>query len=181
MDKSEQERLREEGRELWFGVRRSVRYHDRRVSWFDRLHRFGRFVTLVAGGGAVATILKDHTKCAISMSLICAIASALDLAFDVSVKARLHNSLKRKFIELESSISLIGHENLTDNQLREFTTQRLRIESDEPPVMRVLDTLCHNELCRADGYSERIPVKWWQRILAHVWTGEPPEKQPAKS
>ena len=164
---------------LWWGVRRSVRYHDRRVVWFDAIHRAGRFLTLLTSGAAVGTLLKTHAYWAMGFAAACAVFSALDLAFDVSAKARLHSSLKIKFVDLERAIIEIGWDSLTAGQIRSFNARRSEIERDEPPVLRCLDTICHNELCRADGIAERVPVRWWQRMLQHVWYGEPPELKPA--
>jgi hypothetical protein len=161
--------------ELWWGVRRSIRYHDRRIVWFDSIHRVGRFITLVAGGSAAATILKQHEGWSLLLTLTCAFFSALDLAFDVSANARKHCALKMRFVDLEREVNLKGYENLTDEQVRLFCTRRSEIERDEPPILRCLDTLCHNELCRADGIPDRIAILWWQRFLAHVWYGDPPE------
>ena len=50
-----------------------------------------------------------------------------------------------------------------------MTKERLLLETDEPPVKRYLDVMCHNELVRALGYAEEHhwPLKWWQRAIAH--------------
>jgi hypothetical protein len=39
---------------------------------------------------------------------------------------------------------------------------------EEPPVLRVLDALCHNEELRAMGYatSQMAKIGWLQRLLA---------------
>ena len=53
-------------------------------------------------------------------------------------------------------------------RLAEFAARRLAIEADEPPVLRVLDALCHNELVTALGLddAERAAVTPLQRWLA---------------
>ena len=160
---------------LWWGVRRSIRYHDRRIVWFDAIHRAGRFLTLLAGGGAAATIIARHEPVATALALSCAAFAALDLAFDLPAKARLHAALKVKFVDIEREINLVGHDRLDDAALLRLCARRSEIERDEPPILRCLDALCHNELCRVDGIDERCPVRWWQRILSHVWYGDPPD------
>ena len=102
-------------------------------------------------------------------------SAALDLAFDLPAKARLHAALKVKFVDFEREINLVGHDRLDDAALLRLCARRSEIERDEPPILRCLDALCHNELCRADGIDERCPVRWWQRILSHVWYGDPPD------
>ncbi len=50
------------------------------------------------------------------------------------------------------------------------TLERLEIEADEPPIKRVLDTLCHNELARAIGEpSQEKPVRFLQRLFANFF------------
>jgi hypothetical protein len=49
-----------------------------------------------------------------------------------------------------------------------FSENRLAIEVDEPPILRVLDLLCHNEQARAQGekQSELYPIRWHERLMA---------------
>jgi len=58
---------------------------------------------------------------------------------------------------------------------------RLAIESDEPPTLRVLDSLCHNEVLRALGQeAHRVgPISGWQRLFAHVFDWQPKRIGPA--
>ena len=46
--------------------------------------------------------------------------------------------------------------------------RRLEIEAGEPPPLRVLDAICHDELALAMGYdeNERVNVSRLQRLLA---------------
>ena len=52
--------------------------------------------------------------------------------------------------------------------IRDVTDKRLKIEAAEPPVLRVLDTLCHNEMMRSMGKrkDEMIKVNIFQRWCA---------------
>ena len=40
---------------------------------------------------------------------------------------------------------------MTPERLAELTDRRLAIEAGEPPILRFLDALCHNELLTAVG------------------------------
>ena len=62
-------------------------------------------------------------------------------------------------------------EDLTDEDLPNLTCQRLSIEAKEPTILRVLDLLCHNELCRALGYARNHEIKLSsvQRFFAHFF------------
>ena len=90
--------------------------------------------------------------------------AGLDLVAESSNKARIHDRLKQRFIALESRMQ----REETDGVLNEWTVERLAIEADELPILRVLDTLCHNELLRSMGHSkdEYIPVKPLQRFFS---------------
>jgi hypothetical protein len=59
---------------------------------------------------------------------------------------------------------------MDDVKIRVFIAQRLEIEATEPPPLRVLDMICHNELCRAMDYSEKycVQIKWYQRYLSQL-------------
>ena len=48
-------------------------------------------------------------------------------------------------------------------------TQRLEIETREPPHYRVLNLLCHNEMVKAMGKPahEYVDIPRWQSLLAH--------------
>ena len=46
---------------------------------------------------------------------------------------------------------------------------RLRIEQDEPPIFRALDSLCYNEVAKAEGSTHFVPVTRAQRSTRHFW------------
>jgi len=151
---------------LLFDVRRSVRYHDRRVRFFDRVRKAISSLTLLSGSGAIITAISSAGQAYfITMAAIIAALSVIDLIADPAGFARLHNDLKRRFISLERKMV---EADKSKSNVKAFTAARLAIEADEPPVLRVLDLLCHNEMCRAMGYDEKhckkiTPV---QQILA---------------
>jgi len=152
---------------LLFGVRRSVRYHDRRVRFFDFIRKGISILTLLSGSGAIITaIALAGTAYIIIASATVAILSAIDLIFDPAGYARLHNDLKRRFINLESEMTLEGKSQSNINRL---TSTRLAIEADEPPVLRILDIICHNEMLRSMGYdrSHFISITPMQRFFSH--------------
>lgn len=161
---------------LLFGVRRSVRYHLRRRRFYERFRDAALFVAAASGSAAVAAFGSELTaRLADSVeAAVPAAVTVMALAYLVAGslrKARLHTDLGRRFIALERRLVAAGS-SPSDAALVEATQERLAIESDEPPVLRVLrvlDTLCHNELLRAMGYprSEFVPVSAPQRLLAN--------------
>ena len=61
-----------------------------------------------------------------------------------------------------------NRDKISREKLSHLTSERLDIEAEEPPPMRVLDTMCHNELVKAMGLneSEEVEVNRIQLILA---------------
>jgi hypothetical protein len=47
----------------------------------------------------------------------------------------------------------------------------LMIEADEPPILRVLDSVVYNELCKALGYEEchMVKIGWFQSMLSQIF------------
>jgi hypothetical protein len=91
------------------------------------------------------------TACA---AAVVTIFSVIDLVVGTSKMAQVHHDLSRRFMKLEKEMAGSMAEN--EDDYRKFIAARLSIEEDEPPVMRCLDTLCHNELLFAYGYD---PIK----------------------
>ena len=155
--------------DLIFGVRRSVRYHVRRRMFFDRLNLSASALSVVFGSAAMAAMLGDVSRAwGLAAAAMVTIISTVNLVVGSSRMARLHSDLARKFIELDKQITVMGSE--AASALQSFQAARLDIESEEPPILRVLDTLCHNELMRALGYpsSQMIRVAFIPRLFAQI-------------
>lgn len=161
--------------DLLFGVRRSIRYHSRRRGFYERFHAVVLFLAVVFGsatlgafGGALGEGLPLWIK--LAPAVLATVLSAADLVIGSMRKAWQHADLARRFIDLERR--LMASSATPDEALvTELTSERLAIEVDEPPVLRVLDTLCHNELLRAMGYppDRQIRVGFWQRACAQFF------------
>jgi hypothetical protein len=163
---SPQEKLEMES--LVFAVKRSIRYHNHRRLFFDRFDKLVKIFSLITGSGAFVTAVGSHQGLTVIFAAIVAVLSAISLVVGPAQAARLHEELARRFAQLECDIKRAGQ--LNSDQLNAFVADRLAIESDEPPVLRVLDTICHNELCRALGYEscEFYKVDPVQRFFANI-------------
>lgn len=146
-----------------FGVRRSVRYHRRRQAFFDALNDIALLATAVAGSAACAAAFAELGWTA-AAATVAALASAFNLVVAPSRRARRHDDLARRFIVLEQSAVQPGA------SASDVEQRRLTIEQDEPPVYRVLDTICHNEVMRSLGHQdhELVRVPLWMRVTANV-------------
>ena len=56
-----------------FGARKSIRYHQRRRSFFENLHTIASALQVVAGSSAVATMVSDHPYWGAGMAAIAAV------------------------------------------------------------------------------------------------------------
>lgn len=160
--------LDKKSHDLLFGIRRSVRYHNRRRLFFDRFHKITVSLSLIFGSVTVSIALSQVARPVVSVfAALVAVFAAIDLVFDAPQFARIHNDLARRFIDLEREMVVLP--SLSEEDIRNFTARRLEIEADEPPVLRVLNILCHNELMRAMGYADDLLVKisWPKRVLCH--------------
>ena len=153
---------------LLFAVRRSVRYHMRRQRFFDRLERIGALASLAAGSSTIVALLASvDERLVLAAAAATALAGASAVIFTPGLRARQHNDLAREFIGLEQD--MVRAADVTPERLAELTARRLKIEAAEPPILRVLDAMCHNELLTALGGDEgqRASVTRLQRWLAN--------------
>ena len=153
------EEISRERHKLFFAVRRSVRYHTKRRQFFGSLGRFFKFFTLIGGLGTVTTLLaKAGEGWTLLYGTLAGLFSIIDLVIGTDELARLHTDLAVEFITLERQMVLAGKE-ISDKQLAEFTELRLGIEAKEPPVLHILNIICHNELLTAMGYPDSEQTK----------------------
>ena len=161
---------------LLFDVCRSIRYHDRRKAFYERLHRITNFFTILMAGSFLfaAADIKGWLSGMINfIATVAAFFAILDMVVIFSRQAALHGSLKDRFSKLE--IEMTPYSKLNNKILEGFQTNRLQIEIDEPPVYKVLDIICRNELLEAEGFSsitsksEFGNVNFWQRQTCNIW------------
>jgi hypothetical protein len=152
--------------ELLFGVRRSIRYHTRRRRFFERWNVVTNALAVIFGSATIGGVVKGWDALAIAAGAIVTFFSAINLVVGTVRMARLHEDLGKRFVDLEKELVLAGE--YDEQAYRGFCAKRLEAERDEPPVLRVLDSICHNELLRAMGYdrSQFVEIAWYQRLLA---------------
>ncbi len=154
--------------DLLFGVRRSIRYHNHRRRFFDAIDKAAKIFTVIAGSATFASALSTHPRLTLAFAASVAVLSTIDLIIASAERARLHSDLAKRFAALEARI--LRHKQPTRDDLNEFIAERLMIESDEPPALRVLDCRCHNELCQAMGKDdcEFVKIGFVQGLFSQV-------------
>jgi len=154
---------------LLFSIRRSIRYHNRRRGFYDRFNLLVNAVSVVMGSTTVYGILKTQAQdIALIAAAIVTVLSAINLVVGSARQARLHHDLSKRFIALEKKIATSTNRDTT--KLSEWIAERLDIEIEEPPVLHVLNSICHNELARAMGYGPEhfAKITFYQRWFAPI-------------
>lgn len=144
-----------------FDIRRSARYHDRRLTHYERLHRATNIVTVMIAGVVMMDFLGAEVPSSLKfLSFAGALLAACDLVIGFSRNANLHRNLKRSFVLLEKQLT---EETVSVKQLK---SRRLDIESEEPAIYRALDVLCYIETCAALGRDAEAHVPWYMRVTS---------------
>ena len=152
-----------------FGARKSIRYHQRRRAFFEGMHAIAVALQVIAGSSAVAAVVTKATALAASLAAAAAVLAALDLAFGVTRRATKHASLAQQFAQLEREIVPHEHDKSVDaTTVASFRQSRLEVEEHEPPKLRVIDILCHNELVTSTYRHDKIyPIGLVWRCIGH--------------
>jgi len=153
--------------DLWamlFSVRRSQRYHERRASYFENLHRLTNLTTIVIAGVVLMEAIGAHSPLYVKLlALLAAMMGVADLVIGFSRRAAAHGACRNQFIDLEGAI-------FKGASYDDAVGQRLKIQKTEPAIYRALDVLCHNETCVSMGCSDQRKVlPWLQRLTAHIF------------
>ena len=160
-------------KDLLFSLRRSIRYHGRRQGYYRACQDATLFVAFLLSTSTIALLFQnasDQTWLKLLPSVVTSVLVGFTLVYRVGEKACDHANFRRQFIILEQRLvegrSLVGQQ--MNGLIQDVAKERLNIESYEPKVKKVLDTICHNELLRAMGYpkTDEIEIGFWQRRFA---------------
>ena len=156
-----------EHHDVLFSVRRSIRYHSKRQAFYESVEQWTTFVLLLLGSGVVALALEGLQAWNLAVGFGVALLSGLKLVYAFGSKAHRHARFVGDFTTLEKRL----RGDSSGETVAAVTRERLDLEASEPPIKRVLDVICHNELCRAMDYSdeERVRVTRLQRLTANLF------------
>ena len=160
-------------RDEMFHVRRSVKYHDNRWGFYDKILSASMFLALATGPALVALFaiesLRDMEPAWVRYlpAVFTSVFTGTALILRVNAKANLHSELRSSFIRLRKEMEL-GRGTMSDSDVAGWTAQRLDIETREFPINRVVDALCHNEVLQSMGVADHtkyVRVLTWHRII----------------
>lgn len=151
-----------------FGVRKSVRYHQRRQAFHEWWNTVIIALSFACSASAMAEWSAEWRQLLIGTT---SFLLMLNWVVGLPRRANIHAKLGQRFALLEQEMT--PHEKSREMAAEVefgFRRRRLEIEADEPAKMRVMDVLCHNELCEALYPDVRIyPVAAWRRWLGHFF------------
>jgi len=160
--------------DLVWHMRRSIRYHMRRVRFYDLWHVWTNMIGIIFGSATALTILGGlGPSYTVAASFVVSIAFMLDLFVGTARMSRQHQGLASKFIGLQAKAEVESDHQATI--LHRYRAEILLIEHDEPPVLRMLNDICHNEMVIAMGYPSKylIHIPWMKRHLANIISFDP--------
>jgi len=145
----------------------SALYHQKRERFLDGVDRGCQAIGVLGGAAAFAQILGNISYGWIPAGIV-AIVSASALCYGPGAKARIHGGLARSFKQLHARIMLAG-DPAPAEQLKQFSSEILLLEADEPAALRCLVRQCENELSEAFGMDGDVrPISWWDRVWMNV-------------
>ncbi|MCX9038502.1 hypothetical protein NLN82_20965 [Citrobacter portucalensis] len=145
-------------------------HHNRRRAFYDRFDQFTNVTSLIFGSTAIYSVLASQNNIwAVLSGAVVSIFAAINLVVGSSQRSRNHFDLSKRFVDLEASMIRVPVP--TEQTYRKTAAQRLSIEKDEPPVLRVLDSICYNEQLLAMNFTadQMIKVSFCQHLFAQFF------------
>ncbi|WP_416462535.1 hypothetical protein [Sphingomonas sp. VDB2] len=157
-----------------FSLSRLIRYCGKRQRFFDGLHRLSLFINTIAGSSAFVTIIANMPHVAAWLTAIVAVVSALDNVVGFSERARLYAQQRSRYYELYCDLVKSKPSGFVEDVYKE---RKLRIDRDNPPILRVLDVVSRNEedISRGHPYGETIFISKFRYFMRH-FMDIPPKK-----
>ena len=156
---------------LSFAVKRSVRYHAKRAYFFNKLNQLSNMISILLASALISNILDNSMLFDIKLSsilgVIALIVASIVIVFDATGQAQKHYELSKRFTTLEKNML---KQNPTRDDYIEWKKERLSIETEDINVLHVLNTICHNELIRAEDLSSdhMVKISILQRLLSPI-------------
>jgi hypothetical protein len=164
---------------LDFEVHKSIRYHAKRRSFFDKCNNITRAASAIFAAGAVVSVVGGSPIVITVVAISIAVLSSIDLVIDYSRRARIYDDLYRDFCELAATIE--EHPHPREAQVRTWAAKKLRIQAKEPTSLDVLNVICANEELEGRGYPYKYRVRWWQRPFKNFFDLPPYDFPEVKS
>ncbi|WP_126010598.1 hypothetical protein [Georhizobium profundi] len=143
---------------------RNANYHLARRRWLEGVSRCFNLLVILGGTGTAAEVVRGSDFGALLLGATIALIGALQLVFDFSGRARLHETLQRRYFELMADIECALDPQQAD--CANWRAKLTRIAGDEPPVMRALDAVADNQATGAllGATKPRLQISRWEHF-----------------
>lgn len=160
--------LEDRRHELVFDCGRSRRYHLYRVKLFQRFNVLRLILSMTASSAVFVLLLKQAggEQAVLAVSGMVAALTILEMAVRMGRREDLHRDFAGRFAHLESRVVALG-EHPKDIDLAGLEAEYLRIESEEPPILRALNEVCYNEEVQARYWDDESPSRLMIQIPFH--------------
>jgi hypothetical protein len=146
----------------------ALRYHGRRKEFLNALSRLDPALSVIFGAAAFGTLMKGLPNIAAACAVVVAATSAINLAFGLSDRARLHEDLFRRWGDVRGDLAELVADD--DIGLRLLEVKRAKIDAESPWQLAALSALCENEEKEVRRTGPLVRIGRVQRILANWLT-----------
>lgn len=159
---------------------RNALYHIARRAWLERMSRLLNLAVILGGTSYAAQVTTGSPAWTLALGLGSATVGAIQLIFDFSGKAHLHERLQRRYYILLASIE--AKRDATAEDCANWRAELMQIYADEPPTFRALDAIADNQ-ATATSYGSgqpRLKVNLWQSLTRNIFlhnAGQFPEQK----
>ena len=162
---------------LLFEVERSIRYHSYRQQHYERWHKITMFCAILFNSFSFALFFwKVSSGWPIWVKLtpyaIASVLAVVDIIVGFSRKSGEHVDFIRQFTDLQRQLEAETG-SPTKETIKEVNDALLSLYAKEPPVLKVLNALCYNEVSRLLGHGKNyIHIFPIQRLCANfrdIW------------
>lgn len=148
---------------------RNALYHLARRRFLDGISRTFNLLIILGGTGTAAELSRGNPNIAFYLGGAIALVGALQLVFDYTGRARLHEILQRRYFSLMADVECAISP--TSDQCARWYAEFTRAAADEPPTMRALDAIADNQATFAllGGDKPRLKVSRWQSLTRQIF------------
>lgn len=166
--------LDESSFQLLAGLSRSILYHDRQQKFYCACK-----TVIPALGLCLAVVLLifmlQFPNVVLLLAVMLLFVSCIWAHSMSMTKEMTHMNLSMGFTFLEG---FMYYDSISEEDINFVTKKRLDLESNEPPVMYLLNELCQRSYERSIGVEmTNVEIPWWRKMLVNLlsqedWTKE---------
>lgn len=150
------------------GALMNGRYHADREAFLDGCHRWAMFAIIILGASAFSDLMPDWAKH--TAALTSAVLAAIDLVFDLSVRARNHAALREGYFQVAADL-----ESSAKTASLAQADMMLLAAKEEPPYFAAHAIAENWATCAVLGPDVSAPchVGGFKRVTRHLfrWAG----------